>query len=378
MSVVINNVNAVIKSLVNKKLNEWTVLRRGEPDKFFHRFNQTLDLNVIDRDVHAEILDKFKVDIGFGLDKHLQRTNGSGMGLSNRIMKALNKIGALSRINASEILRNYNKGYDLYGRLMPKLSFDQMIADLWENQRRLLALGARLAKGLDKQMIFKTNNTEDLKCFKFSIRGDDYYIRAHSTDYVNMGHHLCLAFEVLKEAGTLEYSSGAKCPIGSSCILIYRPDESSSTKLPTKPVPVRSNEKHSEQIDYFNKQIEELIRAHSTDYVNMGHHLCLAFEVLKEAGTLEYSSGAKCPIGSSCILIYRPDESSSTKLPTKPVPVRSNEKHSEQIDYFNKQIEELNISIQQYDDEIFRLSGLSSKAKSEREKLIKIVDLLKS
>lgn len=292
MSVVINNVNAVIKSLVNKKLNEWTVLRRGEPDKFFHRFNPTLDLNVIDRDVHAEILDKFKVDIGFGLDKHLQRTNGSGMGLSNRIMKALNKIGALSRINASEILRNYNKGYDLYGRLMPKLSFDQMIADLWENQRRLLALGARLAKGLDKQMIFKTNNTEDLK---FSTRGDDYYIRARSTDYVNMGHHLCLAFEVLKEAGTLEYVSGAKCPIGSNCILIYRPDESSSTKLPTKPVPVRSNEKHSEQIAYFNKQIEEL-----------------------------------------------------------------------------------NISIQQYDDEIFRLSGLSSKAKSEREKLIKIVDLLKS
>lgn len=296
MSVVINNVNAVIKSLVNKKMmNEWTVLRRGEPDKFFHRFNPTLDLNVIDRDVHAEILDKFKVDIGFGLEKHLQRTNGSGMSLSNRIMKALNKIGALSRINASEILRNYNKGYDLYGRLMPKLSFDQMIADLWENQRRLLALGARLAKGLDKQMIFKTNNTEDLKCFKFSTRGDDYYIRARSTDYVNMGHHLCLAFEVLKETGTLEYSSGAKCPIGSNCILIYRPNESSSTKLPTKPVPVRSNEKHSEQIDYFNKQIEEL-----------------------------------------------------------------------------------NISIQQYDDEIFRLSGLSSKAKSEREKLIKIVDLLKS
>ena len=49
-----------------------------------------------------------------------------------------------------------------------------------------------------------------------------------------------------------------------------------------------------------------------------------------------------------------------------------------EIDYFNKQIEELNISIQQYDYEIFRLSGLSSKAKSEREKLIKIVDLLKS
>lgn len=194
MSVVINNVNAVIKSLVNKKLNEWTVLRRGEPDKFFHRFNPTLDLNVIDRDVHAEILDKFKVDIGFGLEKHLQRTNGSGMGLSNRIMKALNKIGALSRINASEILRNYNKGYDLYGRLMPKLSFDQMIADLWENQRRLLALGARLAKGLDKQMIFKTNNTEDLKCFKFSIRGDDYYIRARSTDYVNMGASSLFSF----------------------------------------------------------------------------------------------------------------------------------------------------------------------------------------
>lgn len=57
-------------------MNEWTVLRRGEPDKFFHRFNPTLDLNVIDRDVHAEILDKFKVDIGFGLEKHLQRTNG--------------------------------------------------------------------------------------------------------------------------------------------------------------------------------------------------------------------------------------------------------------------------------------------------------------
>lgn len=52
-----------------------------------------------------------------------------------------------------------------------------------------------------------------------------------------------------------------------------------------------------------------------------------------------------------------------------------------QINFFidlTQQIEELNISIQQYDDEIFRLSGLSSKAKSEREKLIKIVDLLKS
>ena len=76
MSVVINNVNAVIKSLVNKKSNEWTVLQRDESDKFFHKFNPVLNLNVIDKDVHAEILDKFKVDIGFGLEKHLQRTNG--------------------------------------------------------------------------------------------------------------------------------------------------------------------------------------------------------------------------------------------------------------------------------------------------------------
>lgn len=76
MPVVINNVNAVIKSLVNKKSNEWTVLQRDESDKFFHKFNPVLNLNVIDKDVHAEILDKFKVDIGFGLEKHLQRTNG--------------------------------------------------------------------------------------------------------------------------------------------------------------------------------------------------------------------------------------------------------------------------------------------------------------
>ena len=296
MSVVINNVNAVIKSLVNKKLNEWTVLNHDKADKLFYRLNPTFNFSIIEQDVRNEILDTFNIDIGFRLEKHLRRTNGSGMGWSNRIMKALNKIGALSRINASEILRNYNKGYDLYGRPMPKLSFDQMITDLWENQRRLLALGARLATGLDKQMIFKTNNTEELKCFKFSIRQDDYYIRAHSTDYANMGYHLCLAFEVLKKAGTLEYVSGAKCPIGSNCILIYRPVEVNENKI---------------------------------------------------------------------------------DLPTKPVPVRSNEKYSEQIDYFSKQIEELNISIQQYDDEIFRLSGLSSKAKSERENLIKIIDLLK-
>lgn len=72
MLVVINNVNVVIKFLVNKKMmNEWIVLCCGELDKFFYRFNLILDLNVIDRDVYVEILDKFKVDIGFGLEKYL-------------------------------------------------------------------------------------------------------------------------------------------------------------------------------------------------------------------------------------------------------------------------------------------------------------------
>lgn len=95
-------------------------------------------------------------------------------------------------------------------------------------------------------MIFKINNIEDFKCFKFSICGDDYYIRVCFIDYVNMGYYFCLVFEVLKEVGMLEYLFGVKCLIGLNCILIYCLNEFSLIKLFIKFVLVCSNEKYFE------------------------------------------------------------------------------------------------------------------------------------
>ena len=49
--------------------------------------------------------------------------------LEDRVMKSLHRAGMLTRANARIILRNYNKGYDLYGRLIPAMSFDEVVKD---------------------------------------------------------------------------------------------------------------------------------------------------------------------------------------------------------------------------------------------------------
>lgn len=283
MSQVINEIRYEIKMLSTKKLFQWTYTENYATK---YRFNE------IAFDVMNLLWDKYKICDDADVFKKYLMKRQIVCGIEKHIMQSLNKIGLLSRINARQILKNYNQGYDLYGRAISKMSFDEMISDIQKNQRRLMALGARLADGLDKQMTFKTNLTEDLNCFQFVKRGDDYYIHPHSTHYANMGYHICLALSVMKEVGTIEYKTGVKCPSGPNRIMIYRP---------------------------------------------------LNVELMTQ----------------------------------QPVPMRSNEKYSDQIELFTKQIEELTASIKQYDDEIFRLSELSSKAKTERQKLLKVIELLK-
>lgn len=220
--------------------------------------------------------------------------------LEDRVMKTLRKTGMLSRANAKIILKNYNKGYDLYGRLIPAMTFDEVVKDLHTNQRRLLALGARLAKGQDKQMTFKTNNSLDYKLFNV-IKGQnegEYSISSFSgCQYENWKFHLRLALSELECHGVLTFH------------------------------------------DVQTGGIQRIKLCQIKDQ----------FEVspLEQAPKME------------------------------PVPVRSNEKYSEQIELFTKQIEELNITIQQQDDEIFRLTGLNNAAKAERQKLMNVIELLK-
>lgn len=220
--------------------------------------------------------------------------------LEDRVMKTLRKTGMLSRANAKIILKNYNKGYDLYGRLIPALSFDEVVQDLHANQRRLLALGARLAKGLDKQMTFKTNGSGDWIIFNIVNHPgneNEYTISTFSgCQYDNWKFHLRLALSELEQHGVLSFGD-AETGVGQR-IKLYKIKDLA--------------EEHSEQAP-------------------------------------------------------KPE----------PVPVRSNEKHQAQIEYFSNLLTCLNVTIQQQDDEIFRLSGLNAKAKAERQKYIDILNLLK-
>lgn len=221
--------------------------------------------------------------------------------LEDRVMKSLHRSGMLSRANAKILLKNYNKGYDLYGRAISTMTFDEVVKDLHTNQRRLLALGARLASGQDKQMTFKTNNSLDYKLFNV-IKGQnegEYSISSFSgCQYENWKFHLRLALSELE------------------------------------------------------------------------HHGVLTFYDVKTGGVQRIKL---CQIKDRVVV----DSPSEQAPKMEPVPVRSNEKYSEQIELFTKQIEELNITIQQQDDEIFRLSGLNSAAKAERQKLMNVIELLK-
>ena len=244
--------------------------------------------------------DKFNVcTVKNDFTKIFDKTKGS-FTLEDRVMKTLRKTGMLSRANAKIILKNYNKGYDLYGRLIPAMTFDEVVKDLNTNQRRLLALGARLAKGQDKQMTFKTNGSGDWIIFNIVNHPgneNEYTISTFSgCQYDNWKFHLRLALSELEQHGVLSFGD-AETGAGQR-IKLYK--------------------------------IKDLV------------------------------------------------EDSSEQAPKmEPVPVRSNEKYSEQIELFTKQIEELNITIQQQDDEIFRLSGLNNAAKAERQKLMNVIKLLK-
>ncbi|XAO54450.1 thioredoxin [Yersinia phage vB_YenM_P8] len=244
--------------------------------------------------------DKFNVcTVKDDFTKIFDKTKGS-FTLEDRVMKTLRKTGMLSRANAKIILKNYNKGYDLYGRLIPAMSFGEVVKDLNTNQRRLLALGARLAKGLDKQMTFKTNGSGDWIIFNIVNHPgneNEYTISTFSgCQYDNWKFHLRLALSELEQHGVLSFGD-AETGVGQR-IKLYK--------------------------------IKDLAEEHSEQAPKM-----------------------------------------------EPVPVRSNEKYSEQIELFTKQIEELNITIQQQDDEIFRLSGLNNAAKAERQKLMNVIELLK-
>ncbi|QQG30814.1 thioredoxin [Escherichia phage UPEC01] len=232
--------------------------------------------------------------------KIFEKTKGL-LTLEDRVMKSLHRSGMLSRANAKIILKKYNKGYDLYGRAISTMTFDEVVKDLWKNQRRLLALGARLASGQDKQMTFKTNNSLDYKLFNV-IKGQnegEYSISSFSgCQYENWKFHLRLALSVLECHGVLTF------------------------------------------YDVQTGGVQRIKLCQIKDQVEV--------------------------------------ESPSEQAPKmEPVPVRSNEKYSEQIELFTKQIEELNITIQQQDDEIFRLTGLNSAAKAERQKLMNVIELLK-
>lgn len=232
--------------------------------------------------------------------KIFEKTKGL-LTLEDRVMKTLHRSGMLSRANAKIILKKYNKGYDLYGRAISTMTFDEVVKDLWKNQRRLLALGARLASGQDKQMTFKTNNSLDYKVFNV-IKGQnegEYSISSFSgCQYENWKFHLRLALSELECHGVLTF------------------------------------------YDVQTGGVQRIKLCQIKDRVEV--------------------------------------ESPSEQAPKmEPVPVRSNEKYSEQIELFTKQIEELNITIQQQDDEIFRLTGLNSAAKAERQKLMNVIELLK-
>lgn len=257
------------------------------------------------KDVVGKVLymmwDKFNVCTNSAEFTKIFEKTKSLFTLEDRVMKSLHRAGLLSRANAKILLKNYNKGYDLYGRANRTMTFDEVIKDLNTNQRRLLALGARLASGQDKQMPFKTNGSGEW-----------------------------IIFNITKSQIENEYVTSTF----SGC-----------------------------------------------QYENWKFHLRLALSELERHGVLNFydvQTGAGQRIKLCKIKDQVEVESPIEQAPKmEPVPVRSNEKYSEQIELFTKQIEELNITIQQQDDEIFRLSGLNSAAKAERHKLMNVIELLK-
>ncbi|QBP35701.1 thioredoxin [Phage NC-G] len=273
---------------------------RSEVKKVIKFGRIPLNKEVVEK-VLAMMWEKFEVCIAVDeFTKIFDKTKGL-FTLEDRVMKSLHRAGMLSRANAKILLKNYNKGYDLYGRAISTMTFDEVVKDLHTNQRRLLALGARLASGQDKQMTFKTNNSLDYKLFNV-IKGQnegEYSISSFSgCQYENWKFHLRLALSEL------------------------------------------------------------------------GHHGVLTFYDVKTGGVQRIKL---CQIKDRVVA----DSPSEQAPKMEPVPVRSNEKYSEQIELFTKQIEELNITIQQQDDEIFRLSGLNNAAKAERHKLMNVIKLLK-
>lgn len=236
--------------------------------------------------------DKFKVCTDTGeFTKIFSKTCGLPT-LEVRVMKTLRKTGLLTRANAKIILKNYNKGYDLYGRMISTMSFDEVVKDLRTNQRRLLALGARLASGQDKQMPFKTNGSGDW-----------------------------IIFNIINHPGneneyTISHYSGCQ-------------------------------------------------------YDNWKFHLRLALTELVRYGVLDFNdvdtgAGQRIKLSQLKPVVEAPSEQ-----------VKSNKKHQAQIDYFTNLLTCLNVTIQQHDDEIFRLVSKNTKAKAERQKYIDILNLLK-
>ncbi|AZV01030.1 hypothetical protein KNU35_gp201 [Escherichia phage vB_EcoM_005] len=272
---------------------------RSEVKKVIKFGRIPLNKEVVEK-VLAMMWEKFEVCISVDeFTKIFDKTKGL-FTLEDRVMKSLHRAGMLTRANARIILRNYNKGYDLYGRLIPAMSFDEVVKDLNANQRRLLALGARLAKGLDKQMTFKTNGSGDWIIFSIvnHPRNENEYTISHYSgcQYDNWKFHLRLALSELEQHGVLSFGD-AETGVGQR-IKLYK--------------------------------IKDLA-----------------------------------------------EEPSEQAPKPEPVPVRSNEKHQSQIEYFSNLLTCLNVTIQQQDDEIFRLSGLNAKAKAERQKYIDILNLLK-
>ncbi|QVW28234.1 hypothetical protein [Escherichia phage C6] len=272
---------------------------RSEVKKVIKFGRIPLNKEVVEK-VLAMMWEKFEVCISVDeFTKIFDKTKGL-FTLEDRVMKSLHRAGMLTRANARIILRNYNKGYDLYGRLIPAMSFDEVVKDLRTNQRRLLALGARLALGKDKQMPFKTNGSGDWIIFNIVNQpgNENEYLTStfSGCQYDNWKFHLRLALSELERSGILTFDN-VNTSTGWRIKLVKPGNEVKS---------------HSEQ---------------------------------------------------------------APKM--EPVPVRSNEKHQSQIEYFSNLLTCLNVTIQQQDDEIFRLSGLNAKAKAERQKYIDILNLLK-
>lgn len=213
------------------------------------------------KDVAEKVLNMMwdKFDVGTPIDeftKIFSKTAGM-FTLEDRVMKTLRKTGILSRANAKIILSRYNKGYDLYGRAISTTSFDEVVKDLYTNQRRLLALGARLATGQDKQMPFKTNGSGDWIIFNIvgsQIPDHGGYIISHYSgcQYENWKFHLRLALAELELHDVLSFGD-VQTGAGQRIKLYPKIEvESTSEQAPKmEPVPVCSNEKHQTQIDYF-------------------------------------------------------------------------------------------------------------------------------